>query len=98
MEVNVEEKEKYARHALEVWDGYLSSGASAPEPKPRKQTKLVTRCYPGRLFNVLQRLTPEQKESVKSMGFTDSLDLDVELFDAVCVFGYLRGLTLLIAA
>jgi len=39
------------------------------------QTKLVTRCSPGRLFNVLQRLTPEQKESVKSMGFGSLLGL-----------------------
>jgi len=34
--MSLEEKEKYARHAREVWDGYLSSGA-APNPKPRKQ-------------------------------------------------------------
>ncbi|KAJ0098780.1 hypothetical protein Patl1_21338 [Pistacia atlantica] len=39
------------------------------------QTKLVTRCSPGRLFNVLQRLTPEQKEAVKSMGFGSLLGL-----------------------
>ncbi|KAL5139336.1 E3 ubiquitin-protein ligase SINA-like 10 [Glycine soja] len=72
--MSLEEKEKYARHAREVWDGYLSSGA-APNPKPRKQTKLVTRCSPGRLFKVLQRLTPEQKEAVKSMGFGSLLGL-----------------------
>lgn len=39
------------------------------------QTKLVTRCSPGRLFKVLQRLTPEQKEAVKSMGFGSLLGL-----------------------
>lgn len=39
------------------------------------QTKLVTRCSPGRLFNVLQRLTPEQKNAVKSMGFGSLLGL-----------------------
>lgn len=39
------------------------------------QTKLVTRCSPGRLLNVLQRLTPEQKASVKSMGFGSILGL-----------------------
>lgn len=39
------------------------------------QTKLVTRCSPGRLFNVLQRLTFEQKEAVKSMGFGSLLGL-----------------------
>lgn len=39
------------------------------------QTKLVTRCSPGRLFNVLQRLTPEQKAAVKSMGFGSLLGL-----------------------
>ena len=39
------------------------------------QTKLVTRCSPGRLFNVLQRLTSEQKASVKSMGFGSLLGL-----------------------
>ena len=39
------------------------------------QTKLVTRCSPGRLFNVLQRLTPEQKAAVQSMGFGSLLGL-----------------------
>ncbi|XP_062150710.1 uncharacterized protein LOC133859343 isoform X5 [Alnus glutinosa] len=39
------------------------------------QSKLVTRCSPGRLFNVLQRLTPEQKAVVKSMGFGSLLGL-----------------------
>lgn len=39
------------------------------------QTKLVTRCSPGRLFNVLQRLTSEQKDAVKSMGFGSLLGL-----------------------
>ncbi|XP_027363142.1 uncharacterized protein LOC113870841 isoform X5 [Abrus precatorius] len=39
------------------------------------QTKLVTRCSPGRLFNVLQCLTPEQKEAVKCMGFGSLLGL-----------------------
>ncbi|KAK7343916.1 hypothetical protein VNO77_13039 [Canavalia gladiata] len=72
--MSIEEKEKYTKHAREAWDGYLSSGA-APVPKPRKQTKLVTRCSPGRLFNVLQHLTPEQKEAVKSMGFGSLLGL-----------------------
>lgn len=40
-----------------------------------KQTKLVTRCSPGRLFNVLQHLTAEQKDAVKSMGFGNLLGL-----------------------
>jgi len=40
--MSLEEKEKYARHARKVWDGYLSSGAAAPEPKPRKQVILST--------------------------------------------------------
>lgn len=39
------------------------------------QTKLVTRCSPGRLLNVLQRLTPDQKDAVKSMGFGSILNL-----------------------
>lgn len=39
------------------------------------QAKLVTRCSPGRLFNVIQRLTNEQKAAVKSMGFGSLLDL-----------------------
>lgn len=39
------------------------------------QSKLVTRCSPGRLFNVLQRFTPEQKAAVKSMGFGSLLGL-----------------------
>lgn len=39
------------------------------------QTKLVTRCSPGRLFNVLQHLTTEQKDAVKSMGFGSLLGL-----------------------
>ncbi|KAK3218374.1 hypothetical protein Dsin_012344 [Dipteronia sinensis] len=69
-----EEKAKYTRHAREVWDDYLSA-APARIPKPRKQTKLVTRCSPGRLFNVLQRLTPEQKDAVNSMGFGSLLSL-----------------------
>ncbi|XP_027363139.1 uncharacterized protein LOC113870841 isoform X2 [Abrus precatorius] len=72
--MSLEEKEKYSKHAREAWDGYLSSGA-APVPKPKKQTKLVTRCSPGRLFNVLQCLTPEQKEAVKCMGFGSLLGL-----------------------
>ncbi|KAL5745109.1 hypothetical protein ACOSP7_026255 [Xanthoceras sorbifolium] len=69
-----EEKAKYTRRAREVWDNYLST-APARIPKPRKQTKLVTRCSPGRLFNVLQRLTSEQKDAVKSMGFGSLLGL-----------------------
>ncbi|XP_021297258.1 uncharacterized protein LOC110426366 [Herrania umbratica] len=72
--MSTEEKEKYTRRAREVWDSYLST-APARIPKPRKQTKLVTRCSPGRLFNVLQRLTPEQKAAVKSMGFGSLLGL-----------------------
>ncbi|XVF00334.1 hypothetical protein REPUB_Repub03eG0276100 [Reevesia pubescens] len=72
--MSVEEKEKYTRRAREVWDDYLST-APARTPKPRKQTKLVTRCSPGRLFNVLQRLTSEQKAAVKSMGFGSLLGL-----------------------
>uniref|UniRef100_M1BDZ2 Ubiquitin-protein ligase n=1 Tax=Solanum tuberosum TaxID=4113 RepID=M1BDZ2_SOLTU len=69
-----EEKAKYTTRAREVWDKYLSS-APARAPKPRRQTKLVTRCSPGRLLNVLQRLTPDQKEAVKSMGFGNILGL-----------------------
>ncbi|XVF81996.1 hypothetical protein PTKIN_Ptkin16aG0007600 [Pterospermum kingtungense] len=72
--MNVEEKEKYTRRAREVWDDYLSS-APARIPKPRKQTKLVTRCSPGRLLNVVQRLTSEQKDAVKDMGFGSLLSL-----------------------
>lgn len=39
------------------------------------QTNLVTRCSPGRLFNVLKHLTPEQKDAVKSLGFGSLLGL-----------------------
>lgn len=39
------------------------------------QAKLITRCSPGRLLNVLQRLTPDQKVSVRSMGFGSLLGL-----------------------
>ncbi|KAI5684348.1 hypothetical protein M9H77_05576 [Catharanthus roseus] len=69
-----DEKAKYTNRAREVWDKYLSS-TPARAPKPKRQTKLVTRCSPGRLLNVLQRLTPEQKASVKSMGFGSILGL-----------------------
>ncbi|XP_015583002.2 uncharacterized protein LOC8268630 [Ricinus communis] len=72
--MSLEEKAKYTRRAREVWDNYLST-APARTPKPRKQTKLVTRCSPGRLFNVLQRLTPEQKDAVKDLGFGSLLGL-----------------------
>ncbi|GLU01525.1 hypothetical protein SLE2022_188310 [Rubroshorea leprosula] len=72
--MTIEEKAKYTRRAREVWDDYLRT-APLHTPKPRKQTKLVTRCSPGRLFNVLQRLTPEQKDAVKSMGFGSLLSL-----------------------
>ncbi|KAF3969557.1 hypothetical protein CMV_006662 [Castanea mollissima] len=72
--MSLEEKAKYTNRAREVWDNYLST-APACTPKPRKQTKLVTRCSPGRLFNVLKRLTPEQKAAVKSMGFGSLLGL-----------------------
>uniref|UniRef100_A0A5B7BKE3 Uncharacterized protein n=1 Tax=Davidia involucrata TaxID=16924 RepID=A0A5B7BKE3_DAVIN len=72
--MSLEEKAKYTRRAREVWDNYLST-APPRVPKPRKQTKLVTRCSPGRLFNVLQRLTPDQKTAVKSMGFGSLLGL-----------------------
>ncbi|PPD70115.1 hypothetical protein GOBAR_DD33009 [Gossypium barbadense] len=72
--MSIEEKEKYTRRAREVWDNYLST-TPARIPKPRKQTKLVTRCSPGRLFNVLQRLSSEQKDAVKSMGFGSLLGL-----------------------
>ncbi|KAK9266010.1 hypothetical protein L1049_010747 [Liquidambar formosana] len=72
--MSIEEKAKYTRRAREVWENYLST-APARAPKPRKQTKLVTRCSPGRLFNLLQRLTPEQKAAVKSMGFGSLLSL-----------------------
>ncbi|CAH9094657.1 unnamed protein product [Cuscuta epithymum] len=69
-----EEKEKYTNRAREVWDEYLSS-APPRSPKPRKQSKLVTRCSPGRLLHVLQQLSPEQRDSVKSMGFGSILGL-----------------------
>ncbi|KAL1531546.1 RING-type E3 ubiquitin transferase [Salvia divinorum] len=69
-----EEKSKYTNRAREVWDKYLST-TPARIPKPRRQTKLVTRCSPGRLLNVLQRLTPDQKAAVKSMGFGSILNL-----------------------
>ncbi|XP_051117954.1 uncharacterized protein LOC127242450 [Andrographis paniculata] len=69
-----EEKSKYTNRAREVWDKYLST-TPARVPKPRRQTKLVTRCSPGRLLNVLQRLTPEQQAAVKSMGFGSILNL-----------------------
>lgn len=72
--MRVEEKAKYTKQARELWDSYLST-APARIPKPRKQTKLVTRCSPGRLFNVLQRLSPEQNAAVKSMGFGSLLGL-----------------------
>ncbi|GAV75817.1 HMG_box domain-containing protein/Sina domain-containing protein/PMD domain-containing protein [Cephalotus follicularis] len=72
--MSLEEKAKYTRRAREVWDSYLST-APIRTIKPRKQTKLVTRCSPGRLFNVIQRLTPDQKAAVKSMGFGSLLDL-----------------------
>ncbi|KAH7850887.1 hypothetical protein Vadar_004208 [Vaccinium darrowii] len=60
--MTVEVKSKYNRRALEVWDDYLKA-APARVPKPRIQAKLITRCSPGRLLNVLQRLTPDQKAS-----------------------------------
>ncbi|KAL6512920.1 hypothetical protein OROHE_019710 [Orobanche hederae] len=69
-----EEKAKYTNRAREVWDKYLSN-TPARIPKPRRQTKLVTRCSPGRLLNVLQRLTSDQKAAVKSMGFGSILNL-----------------------
>ncbi|XAR51482.1 Phosphoprotein phosphatase [Bertholletia excelsa] len=69
-----EEKAKYSKRAREVWDDYLST-APARVPRPRRQAKLITRCSPGRLFNVLQRLAPEQNAAVKSMGFGSLLDL-----------------------
>ncbi|ONI17332.1 hypothetical protein PRUPE_3G152100 [Prunus persica] len=72
--MSLEEKAKYTMRAREVWDNYLST-APTRTPKPRKQAKLVTRCSPGRLFNVIQRLTTEQKAAVKSMGFGSLLDL-----------------------
>ncbi|XP_070660685.1 uncharacterized protein [Malus domestica] len=72
--MSLDEKEKYTRRAREVWDNYLSA-APTRTPKPRKQATLVTRCSPGRLFNVIQRLTNEQKAAVKSMGFGSLLDL-----------------------
>ncbi|XP_011002799.1 PREDICTED: uncharacterized protein LOC105109714 isoform X2 [Populus euphratica] len=72
--MRVEEKAKYTKQARELWDNYLST-APARIPRPRKQTKLVTRCSPGRLFNVLQRLSPEQNAAVKSMGFGSLLGL-----------------------
>ncbi|CAA2938361.1 uncharacterized protein LOC111382790 [Olea europaea subsp. europaea] len=69
-----DEKAKYTNRAREVWDKYLST-TPARVVKPRRQTKLVTRCSPGRLLNVLQRLTPDQKDAVKSMGFGSILNL-----------------------
>lgn len=39
------------------------------------QAKLITRCSPGRLFNILQRLTLDQQAAVKSMGFGSLLAL-----------------------
>ncbi|PON58497.1 E3 ubiquitin-protein ligase SIN-like [Trema orientale] len=72
--MSLEDKAKYTTRARQVWDNYLSA-APARASKPRKQTKLVTRCSPGRLFNVLQRLTDEQKDAVKSMGFGSLLGL-----------------------
>ncbi|GMP27444.1 hypothetical protein CsSME_00003439 [Camellia sinensis var. sinensis] len=72
--MSVEEKAKYTRRAREVWDNYLST-APARVPKPRRQAKLITRCSPGRLFNVLQRLSPDQKAAVKGMGFGSLLGL-----------------------
>ncbi|KAF4356800.1 hypothetical protein F8388_000603 [Cannabis sativa] len=72
--MSLEEKAKYTSRAREVWDNYLSAAPTRPS-KPRNQTKLVTRCSPGRLFNVLQRLTAEQREAVKCMGFGSLLDL-----------------------
>ncbi|PON77456.1 E3 ubiquitin-protein ligase SIN-like [Parasponia andersonii] len=72
--MSLEDKAKYTTRARQVWDNYLSA-APASASKPRKQTKLVTRCSPGRLFNVLQRLTVEQKDAVKSMGFGSLLGL-----------------------
>ncbi|XP_010528520.1 PREDICTED: uncharacterized protein LOC104805598 [Tarenaya hassleriana] len=72
--MSLEEKSKYTQQAREVWNTYLTAAPSQP-PKPKKQTKLVTRCSPGRLLNVIQRLTSEQKEAVKNMGFGGLLDL-----------------------
>ncbi|KAK9951158.1 hypothetical protein M0R45_006616 [Rubus argutus] len=72
--MNLEDKAKYTRRAREVWDNYLTT-APTRTPNPRKQAKLVTRCSPGRLFNVIQGLTPEQKAAVKNMGFGSLLDL-----------------------
>lgn len=72
--MSLEEKGKYTGRAREGWEDYLST-APARAPRPRKQTKLVTRCSPGRLFNVLQRLTPDQKAAVKSIGFGSLLSL-----------------------
>ncbi|XP_073293800.1 uncharacterized protein [Primulina huaijiensis] len=69
-----EEKAKYTSRAREVWDKYLNT-TPARVPKPRRQTKLVTRCSPGRLLNVLQRLTPEQKAAVNGMRFGSILNL-----------------------
>ncbi|KAG9135638.1 hypothetical protein Leryth_002373 [Lithospermum erythrorhizon] len=69
-----EEKGKYTTRAREVWDEYLTL-MPVQTPKPRRQTKLVTRCSPGRLLNVLQQLTPDQKTAVKSMGFGSILGL-----------------------
>lgn len=69
-----DEKAKYTTRSRDMWDKYFSS-TPARSPKPRRQTKLVTRCSPGRLLNVVQRLTPEQKAAVKSMGFGSILGL-----------------------
>ncbi|KAK6913576.1 High mobility group box domain [Dillenia turbinata] len=72
--MSIEEKDKYNKRAREVWDNYLKT-APFRVPRPRKQTKLVTRCSPGRLHNVLQSLTPDQKTAVKTMGFGSLLGL-----------------------
>ncbi|CAI9110607.1 OLC1v1010663C1 [Oldenlandia corymbosa var. corymbosa] len=69
-----DEKAKYASRSREVWDKYLGT-SPARVPKTKHQPKLVTRCSPGRLLNLIQKLTPEQKASVKSMGFGSLLGL-----------------------
>ncbi|EPS61547.1 hypothetical protein M569_13248, partial [Genlisea aurea] len=84
--MTLEEKAKYINRAREVWDKYLSNTPTRA-PKPRRQTKLVTRCSPGRLLNLLQRLTADQKAAVKNMGFGSILNLRCRtLRRSLCLF------------
>ncbi|KAJ4829759.1 hypothetical protein Tsubulata_027864, partial [Turnera subulata] len=90
--MSVEEKERYTKRAREMWDNYLSN-APARSPRRRKQTKLVTRCSPGRVFNVMQHLTMEQKDAVRSMGFGSLLGLRCRTLRPSLCLCYWRDLT-----